>query len=90
MLIYHSRTNENYKNLGTLLNYFQSNSGENLGTQVNLAKAVFIQNDYKILPKYKTAAKEYLNSELITVNFKLNGEQSQKTINQYVFNIIIH
>lgn len=87
MLIYHSSTNENYKNLGTLLNYFQSNSGEKLGTKVNLAKAVFIQNGYNILPKYKTAAKEYLNSELITVDFKLYGEQSQKTINQYVLNI---
>lgn len=68
-----------------MLNYFQANSGESLGTEVNLAKAVFIQNGYNITEYYRSAAKELINSELISVNFKMNGAQAQQTINQYVF-----
>jgi len=82
LLLRHSSTNQNYKNLGTLLNNFQNNSVENSGTQVNLAKSIFVQNGYNILTSYKTAAEEYLNSELIMVDFKSKGEQAQTTINQ--------
>jgi len=70
--------------LGTLLNNFQNNSVENSSTHINLAKSIFVQNGYNILANYKAAAKEYLNSELITVDFQLKGEQAQTTINQYV------
>jgi len=67
-----------------LLNYFQANSGEKLGTQVNLAKAVFVQNGYNITKSYIKAAEEYLNSKLITVNFKSDGEKAKQIINQCV------
>lgn len=86
--MYNSRNNQLFKNLGALLNNIQVNSGDISGTQVNLAKAIFIQNDYNITTNFKMIAKEFLNSELITVDFKLNGHQAQKTINQYVLFII--
>lgn len=65
-----------------LLNYFQYSSAETLGTRVNLAKAVFIQNGYNVLQNYKTLAKEYLNSEIITVDFNNNGQRAQQTVNK--------
>lgn len=73
-----------YKDLGTLLNYFQINSGENLGTEVNLAKAIFVQEGYYIKEEFENAVKQFLNSELKHVDFKSNGEAAQRTINQYV------
>lgn len=73
---------QHYKDLGKLLNYFQYAPTETLGTKVNLAKAVFIQNGYNVLQNYKTLAKEYLNSEIITVDFSNNGPKAQQTINK--------
>lgn len=73
-----------YKELGLLLKYFQDNSGETLGSQVNLAKAIFVQNGYNISNNFKTVAKDVLNSELVKVDFNMQGPQAQKTINKYV------
>jgi len=70
--------------LGTLLNYFQINSGEKLGTEVNLAKAMFIQNGYNLTKNFIKAAEDYLNTKLVTVNFKSDGEHTKHIINQYV------
>jgi len=56
-----------------------------LGSKINLAKAIFIQNGYNISKNFKSVAKEYLQSELITVNFKSNGLQAQQAINEYVY-----
>jgi len=67
-----------------LLNYFQVNSGENLGTQVNLAKAIFVQNGYNITKHFIKAAEDNLNCKLVTVNFKTDGEHTKNIINQYV------
>jgi serine protease inhibitor len=72
-----------------LLNYFQTNSGEKLGSEVNLEKAVFVQNGYNITKSYIKAAEEYLTSQLITVNFKSDGEKAKQIINQCVL-IINH
>lgn len=74
---------QNYEQLGLLLNYFEgSNANNTLGVHINLAKAVFIQNDYNITNYYKLVAKDYLHTELIPVDFKLNELQTQQTINQ--------
>jgi len=81
--MYCSSNYQNYKELGDLFNYFEKNNSS-LGTQINLAKAIFVQNDYNISKNYILSATEYLYSELITVNFKLNGLQAKQTINQYV------
>jgi len=70
--------------LGLLLNYFQANSGEKLGTEVNLAKAMFVQNGYNITNSFIKAAEDYLNTKLVTVNFKSDGVQAKHIINQYV------
>lgn len=70
--------------MGLLLNYFQVNSGEKLGTEVNLAKAIFVQNGYNITKNFIKAAEDYLKSKLITVNFKSDGEHTKHIINQYV------
>lgn len=86
-IIYYYLSNyQNYKDLGELLSYFEDNN-TGLGTQVNLAKAIFIQNDYNISKFYKQAITKYVPSELIAVDFKLNGQQAQQTINQYVLRI---
>lgn len=84
--MYCSSNYQNYKELGELFNYFENNHSS-LGTQVNLAKAIFVQNDYNISKNYINSVTQYLYSELITVNFKLNGQQAQHTINQYVLTI---
>ncbi|XP_027841673.1 leukocyte elastase inhibitor-like isoform X3 [Aphis gossypii] len=84
--INHLADNQNFKNLGLLLNYFQANSGEKLGSEVNLAKAIFVQNGYNITKNFIKAADEYLNSKLITVNFKSDGEHTKHIINQWVSN----
>jgi len=81
-----NNNSQNFKNLGILLNYFQANSGEKLGSEVNLAKAVFVQNGYNITKSYIKAAEEYLYSKLITVNFKSDGEKAKQIINQWVSN----
>lgn len=67
-----------------MLNYFQANSGEKLGTEVNLAKAMFVQNGYNITKKFIKAAEDYLNIKLVTVNFKSDGVHAKHIINQYV------
>lgn len=82
--LYIYSSNQNFKDLGKLLNYFQTNSGEKLGTEVNLAKAMFIQNGYNITKYFIKAAEDYLSSKLVTVNFKSDGENSRHIINQYV------
>lgn len=69
-----------------MLSYFEDNN-TGVGTQVNLAKAIFIQNNYNISKFYKLAITEYIPSELIAVDFKQNGQQAQQTINQYVLSI---
>lgn len=70
--------------MGLLLNYFQSNSGEKLGTEVNLAKAMFVQNGYNITKNFIKAAEDDLNTKLVTVNFKSDGVHAKHIINQYV------
>lgn len=79
---------QNYKNLGYLLNSFNKNSGNNLSTQLNVAKTIFVQSGYNITTYYKTVIKEYLNTELTPVDFKWNGQQAQQIINKYVLAII--
>lgn len=73
-----------YQELGSLLKYFEDHSGETLGSHVNLAKGIFIQDGYNITTNFKDVAKNVLSTELLTVNFKTNGPQAQKTINKYV------
>ncbi|XP_050437942.1 serine protease inhibitor 42Dd-like [Adelges cooleyi] len=78
--------NENlFRMLGLLLDKFQANASNALGTtQVNLAKAIFVQEGYNITSNYKTVVKELLKSELITVDFMNNGYITQQKINHWV------
>ncbi|XP_050526222.1 leukocyte elastase inhibitor-like isoform X2 [Daktulosphaira vitifoliae] len=80
--------NENiFKRLGLLLDKFQIDTNNTVGTtQINLAKSIFVQDGYNLTKKYRAMAKELLKSELIIVDFKNNGFQAQKRINQWVSN----
>jgi len=89
VFLYIYSSNQNFKDLGRLLNYFQTNSGEKLGTEVNLAKAMFVQNGYNLTKPFLKAAEDYLNTKLVTVNFKSEGEHTRHIINQYDMNHIL-
>lgn len=82
--MFNFRNMQNYKALGNLLNSLDRNSDNNLSVQLNVAKTIFVQNGYNITTYYKSAIKDYLNTELTPVDFKLNGQQAQQIINKYV------
>ncbi|VVC36648.1 Hypothetical protein CINCED_3A002316 [Cinara cedri] len=73
---------QNFKKLGTLLNGYRDDGDAPGGAHASLAKAVFLPRGHPQLSlQYRTAVKDYLNGELINVDFAMNGPE---TINRWV------
>lgn len=52
--------------------------------QVNIANALWVQNEYKIVPDFLQQTKNYFNSELYLQDFINNPQKSCDTINKWV------
>lgn len=54
--------------------------------QLNTANALWVQNDYKILPNYTNTLQNYYKAELASLDLKGDSENSRHTINTWVEN----
>jgi len=54
--------------------------------KLDLANAIWVQDDYHIIPSYIDILQQYYNSNVTNLDFKTNPDDSRKTINIWVEN----
>lgn len=76
------RTQIVHEQFGRLIKELEKTSGFDIGRQVHLASAIFVQEDYPIRNLYKQTAADLYRSEIFNVNF--GNRQSKDIINAWV------
>ncbi|XP_044254319.1 serine protease inhibitor 28Dc [Tribolium madens] len=80
----HNKSQLVHEQFGRLLEKLQTTSGFDIGRQVNIANAVFVQNNYPIRQIYKNTAESVYKSEVLNVDFETNPKSAQQVINAWV------
>lgn len=73
-----------HEQFGKMIIKLEKTSGFIIGTQVNFATAIFVQNNFPIRNLYKNTAESIYQSEVLNLDFQLNPVHAQKSINAWV------
>lgn len=57
---------------------------QNNNYELKTANALWVQKNYKLLPDYNQSASKYYGAKITNLDFANDGQQSAKTINDYV------
>lgn len=79
-----SKSVQVHEQFGRMIIKLETNSGFELGHQINLAQGIFVQENYPIRPLYQETAQQLYASETYHVNFESRPAEAQKKINKWV------
>ncbi|KAK9886887.1 hypothetical protein WA026_019145 [Henosepilachna vigintioctopunctata] len=73
-----------HQQFGRMILKLEKTSGFVIGSQVNFATAIFVQNNYPIRKIYQSTAGSVYQSEVLNLDFKENPAYAQRAINAWV------
>ncbi|XP_044748515.1 serine protease inhibitor 28Dc isoform X2 [Coccinella septempunctata] len=73
-----------HEQFGKMIVKLEKTSGFIIGSQVNFATAIFVQNNFPIRNIYKNTAESIYQSEVLNLDFQQNPVHAQKSINAWV------
>lgn len=80
----HGKSQLVHEQFGRMIEKLQNTSGFDIGHQVNIASAIFVQNNYPIRQIYKQTAESVYGSEVLNVDFETNPTTAQQVVNAWV------
>ncbi|KAL3267200.1 hypothetical protein HHI36_011336 [Cryptolaemus montrouzieri] len=73
-----------HEQFGRMILKLETTSGFVIGSQVNFASAIFIQDNYPIRKLYQETAEKIYQSEVLNLDFEKNPVHAQRSINAWV------
>ncbi|CAH0561227.1 unnamed protein product [Brassicogethes aeneus] len=73
-----------HEQFGRMIRKMEAKSGIEVGKEVNIASAIFVQADYPIRALYAETARSIYGSEVLNVDFQKSSGLAQQNINSWV------
>ncbi|CAG9765438.1 unnamed protein product [Ceutorhynchus assimilis] len=73
-----------HEQFSRMLYKLNKTAGFQLGQEINVASALFVQQGYPIRPVYRSTAEDLYSSSIMSVDFENNARLAQKEINDWV------